>query len=265
MLYIDPRTGSGDLLGYFKNLGIKARHQSMEFGDVSFVGQGPDASPHNVGIEIKTISDLVSCMVSGRYAGHQLIGLSQNYDEWWLVIEGLWRPNWNSGLLEVYKPPYRGVKGKGGHKGYWFDLSSGGRRWMWREVQGFINTMMNQGGTKFWQTRDRQETARFCASQYHWWCDKPYAEHKSLKTFVDYKARVGSGEVGGRIMLTVPTFERRVYKELPNIGWEKALDVDVAFPDVITAVNASEKDWQGIPGIGPTIARRVYRALRKLK
>jgi hypothetical protein len=265
MLYIDPRSGSGDLLGYFKNLGVKAVHQRMEFGDVSFVGQGPDG-PHAVGIEVKTIGDLVSCMVNGRYAGHQLIGLSQTYDEWWLVIEGMWRPNWESGLLECYNPPRRASKtrGKSGHKGYWYALSSGGRRWMWKEVQGFINTMMNQGGTKFWQTRDRTETARFCASQYHWWA-KEYHSHQSLKTFVDYKARVGTGEVGGKVMLMVPTFERRIYKELPLIGWEKSVDVDTAFPNVLTAVNASEKDWQRIPGIGPTIAKRVYKALRREK
>lgn len=268
MLYIDPRAGSGDLLPYFKNLGVKAQHRQMAFGDLAFIGKGPPSTePWPVGIEVKTIGDLVSCMVNGRYAAHQLVGLSQQYEEWWLVVEGVWKPEWESGLLKVWKPPRRArkaIKGDKGHKGYWFDLSVGGRRWMWKEVQGWVNTMMNQGGTKFWQTRDRMETARFCASQYHWW-QKPYDSHQSLKTFMDYKARVGSGEVGGKVMLLPPTFERCVYKELPGIGWEKSMDVDRAFPDVLTALKASERDWQTIPGVGPTIARRIHRAVRGLK
>lgn len=253
MLLLDDRTGSGDLLPLLKTYGCPAELTRMEFGDAAFVGNGPHDQPVQIGLEIKTIGDVVNCMVSGRFAAHQLPGLLRDYDQTWLVIEGLWRAGRPEGILQVYHPG----------KGYWFDLRSGGRRWMWKEVCAWCATMMNLGNIRVWQTPDRDGTARFVAAQYHWW-QKPYGSHSSLKTFVDYKARVGA-QPGQSAMLSAPSFARRMFKELPGIGWEKSLAVEQAFPNVHTAINADEKAWQSIDGIGPTTAKKIHRALRGLK
>lgn len=249
MLLLDPRTGSGDLVAWLKPLGIPVTSHQMEYGDAAFVGNGPDGMPHQVGIEIKTIGDVMNCMTSGRYAAHQLPGLLRDYDECWLVVEGQWRAREPDGLLQVFHPT----------KHYWFDLKVGGRRWMWNEVQGWVNSMMVLGGTKVWQTADRAGTARFLASLYHWW-QKPFDSHSSLKTFVDYKARVG-GTAGQPAMLRAPTLERRVLKELPGLGWERSLAVERVFPNLLTAFNADEASWQRIDGVGPKTAHRIVRAI----
>lgn len=253
MLLLDPRAGSGDLVAWLTPLGVPATTSRLEFGDVAFVGNGPNDLPHQVGLEVKTIGDVVNCMTSGRFAAHQLPGLLRDYDEAWLLIEGQWRPSVPDGLLQVYHPS----------KHFWFTLKTGGRQWMWKDVQGWVQSMMVLGGVKVWCSPDRAQLAAFIAGLYRWW-QKPFGDHSSLKTFVDYKARVG-GASGQPAMLRAPSFERRVYKELPGIGWEKSGNVEMAFPDVLTAVQADAAAWQRIPGVGPTIATRITRALRGLK
>jgi ERCC4-type nuclease len=248
-MLIDDRIGSGDLVALLRPLGVKATATRLEYADVAFFGNGP-AGLINVGIEVKTIGDVVNCMTSGRFAAHQLPGLLRDYDDCWLLIEGEWRADHPSGLLQV----------RHAEKGYWFDLKAGGRRWMWQEVAGWCLTMMVLGGVKLWLTPNRHMTARFLAALQHWH-SKPFASHSSLKTFVDYKARVG-GAAGQPAMLRAPTLERRVYKELPGLGWERSLAVGDAFPDLLTAFLADEAAWTRIDGIGPKTARKIHRAIR---
>ena len=54
---------------------------------MSFTGQGPNG-PVSVGIEYKRMGDALACMVGGRFTGHQLPGLRQSYQQYWLLVEG---------------------------------------------------------------------------------------------------------------------------------------------------------------------------------
>jgi ERCC4-type nuclease len=250
-MLIDDRTGSGDLVPLMKPLGVKATLTRLDYGDVAMFGNGPDGLL-NIGIEVKTISDVVGCMTSGRYAAHQLPGMLQDYDQSWLLVEGEWRAT-RDGLLQMKHPS----------KGFWFDLKVGGRRWMWQEVQGWMFTMMILGGVRVVTVPDRQMTARFLAAMHHWFT-KPFASHSSLKTFVDYKARIG-GVSGQPAMLRAPTLERRVYKELPGLGWDRSLAACDAFPNLLAAFTADAASWATIPGIGPKTAGKIHRGIRGLK
>lgn len=251
-MIIDDRTGSKDLLPYLKRLGVPADLGRLEFADLAFPGRGPQESVVMVGLEVKTIGDVVQCMTSGRFAAHQLPGLIANYEEPWLIIEGHWRPS-ADGSLEV--------RSGSDSRHYWFKLKTGRREWMWREVQGWVCTMMTLGGIRVWQTHDRNETARACASIYHWWVDKAFEDHKSLQTFLDYKGSMGSRK-GQAAMLRAPSFARRIYKELPGVGWERSLLAEDAFSCVQDAVNADVSSWARIDGIGPKTAEKIVRALK---
>lgn len=251
-MLVDDRIGSGDLVPHLKRLGIPAELARLDFADCAFPGRGPADSVTMVGLEVKTISDVCQCMHTGRFAGHQLPGLLANYDDVWLIVEGHWRPS-ISGGLEVRSGTDRSPR--------WFPLRTGRREWMWREVQGWLTTVMTLGGVRVWQTHDRMETVRACASIYRWWTEKPFEEHKSLKTFSEMKGRVSTRK-GSTIQLAPPTLARCIYKELPGIGWERSQDVEAAFASVQAAVNADVASWQRIPGIGPKTAEKVVRALQ---
>lgn len=250
-MLIDDRTGSHDLCALLKRIGVPASLTRLEFADAAFLGNGPGGAFVQVGIEVKTIGDVVDCIQSGRFAAHQLPGLCREYDERWLLVEGEWRAS-REGLLQVRHP----------RKHYWYDLAHGRRRWMWRDVHNWLQTMMVLGQLKLQQTPDRTQTVFALASMYHWWTKGPWEDHSALKTFVDYKGQTLNSRHGMPALLRAPSFERRVYKELPGIGWERSVEVEQHFPNVRAAVNADERDWQRVPGVGKTIAARVVAAVR---
>jgi len=88
-----------------------------------------------IGIEIKTVKDALSCVVSGRFAGHQLPGLVKEYDVVYFIIEGLWKAD-KEGLLEV---PY----GK-----RWRVVKLGSRYFMWRDFELWLTSMESMGGAE---------------------------------------------------------------------------------------------------------------------
>jgi NAD-dependent DNA ligase len=52
---------------------------------------------------------------------------------------------------------------------------------------------------------------------------------------------------------------------LPGIGWGKSAAVENKFKTVLDMVAADQRDWETIPGIGPTIAKRAVDSLRLRK
>jgi ERCC4-type nuclease len=239
-MLIDPRIGSGDLEKPLRNLGVKpVTLQKLEAGDVAFCGRGPGGMPHTVGIELKRASEVLDVILSARLAGRQLVNMQESYDEIWVCVEGNWRAN-QYGVLELQHP-----------KGYWFEPR--GRRWMFRDVQQYLISVGRIA--RLWHTSSHEETIQWIAAQWHWWTDKAYDEHSTLKTFVDYKGRaVGDPKEPKTAMLQRPTFERRVAKEIEGVGWERSIEVVQAFETVASMVAATEADWRKVPGIGPKIA-----------
>jgi ERCC4-type nuclease len=238
VLIIDPRMGSKSLLAPLRADGAPAEFGPLEFGDAYFVGAGPGGAPVTVGVEYKKLLDLLACMTSGRYAGHQLVGMREDYDVQWLLVEGIWRPR-ADGVVEIY-----GFRG-------WEPLRIGGRCYLQRDLDSYLLSLTQQGGTRIWKTSTPVESARWLHTLYRWW-QRDWDEHASLQTF-DL-----SGPVAG---LSEPPFTRRVAKELPGIGWKKSLVVTDAFDSVAAMVAADERTWRRVPGIGKTLAPRIVRAL----
>lgn len=253
-LLLDDRIGSKDLLPRLRRLGVSCTLARLPFADAAFVGRGVAEAPWAIGVELKTVSDLCSCILTGRLAAHQLPGLLAGYDDVWLVVEGRWRAR-ADGLLEV----------DANGRGHWFQLSHGRQRWMYRDVVGYLNTMAMLGGVRLIRTESRDETARWLAALHGWWTSKELDQHTALHTFVDMKQRVMT-RADERSMtpalLRPPSFARRVYAQFPGIGWERSQDIERAFPSVAAAVLATEKGWMQVPGVGKTIAAQIVKAVR---
>src|SRR5258708_669111 len=98
MIFLSPAFGSKqagqkrshDLRPLLDGLEVRYQLDPLKFGDFSFFGKGPDG-PIAIGIELKTVNDFVSSMLSGRLAGHQIPGLLENYQRAYVVIEGVCR------------------------------------------------------------------------------------------------------------------------------------------------------------------------------
>jgi len=240
MITIDDRTGSVELLPLFPP-GIDVEVSRLLYGDISFFGNGSDG-PVSIGVERKGILDLLNSMVTGRLAGHQLIGLTSSYQYIYIIVEGLWRFNPESGLLELRRG------------GGWEAASLGQRRFMAREVVGFLNTLTVKAGIMILYSGTRMETVQVICALYHWWNDKQFNEHTSHLAL--------HRRPDNTVELTKPTIVRRIASELPGIGWGKSRAVAAHFDTVQEMVMATERDWRGIPGIGKTLSKRIVATLK---
>jgi ERCC4-type nuclease len=107
VIFVDRRVGSKDLLSPLRQTGLEAELVELEFADVAFSGLGTKGASVDIGVELKTLNDLVGSLRSGRLAGHQLPGLRTKYEHAWLIVEGLWKSD-ERGQVVTYQGRTRG-------------------------------------------------------------------------------------------------------------------------------------------------------------
>jgi ERCC4-type nuclease len=264
VLFVDSRVGSGDLVLPLQRLGVPAEETTLSFGDAMFFGNGPEGEGSvRVGIEIKKIRDLMQSIQTGRLSGHQLSGLLQNYDVRILLVEGLWRPNADDGLLEFGKVIFekQTERGQPMQGIVWFPAEFGQRRYLYAEVDKAIRTLCYKAGIYYIRTWDRNETAHAIRDEYSWWVDKEWREHRS---------HLGLHRVEDRALLTPPPLRQLVARDLPGIGDQKAAAVAHGTPEepahfktTAEMIAAPVSEWVKIAGIGKTIAEKVWKKLRE--
>ena len=197
MILVDARVGSGELLKDLKGQGVDAQLSDLPFGDFEFLGNGPGGGPVFVGLERKTISDFINSVWSGRFHGHQLPGMVARYTYSWLILEGVWRPSPQGGVVEVYR------------QGQWGALALGGKPILYRELEGLLISLEVNCGIRVRQTSGKTGTCVFLAALYRWW-QKSFEQHKSHLRFVEVAPDVA--------MLTKPNLVRRWAKDVRAAG-----------------------------------------------
>lgn len=237
MILIDDRTGSKELAPY-----ITSPHkiQRLDFADFSFIGNGPENIPISIGIERKTINDLISSMESGRLSGHQLLGLLSSYSYIYILIEGIWRGS-NSGILEV-------MRGK-----RWFPVSYGKRMFMARDINTYLNSISILCDLKIWRTENKEQTGQWVSNIYGWW-QKKWTDHKSMKQF-------NAPPLPKRAYFFKPGLLQRMIKEISGLGWDKSELLIKQFESLTEVLCATEKDLTAIPGIGKVLAKKIRKEL----
>lgn len=240
MLLLDRRIGSGDLVTPLRRLGLEVDVTTLDFADAAFLGNGPaGAGTMQIGIEIKKIHDLISSIDTGRLSGHQIPGLLRQYDAVWLIVEGLWRPA-SDGLLELHR------------RGKWEALSHGKRRYMYREIHGYLTTLELKCGVRIRRTANEDETVRVIADLYAWWTHKEWAQHRS---------HLAMHDTLDASLLVPPPLRHRIARQFEGLGGDKAMAVRKHFPTSRAMLAATEKEWAQVPGIGKILAKRIITDL----
>jgi len=232
-ILIDDRTGSKEFLGH-----LKPPHETrrLPYGDFAFVGNGPTGKL-GIGVERKTIPDLVQSFTSGRLSGHQLIGMVDHYDILYVVVEGIWRTNPDTCMLETLRRRWVPVRG----------AIAG------TEVMGFLHSLTCIAGVRVWCTRGRDDTSTWLGSLYNWW-QKRWDNHRTLKQF--------HVEPPARAYMYRPTDTHKILKEIPGVGWEKGQALEKRFGTVLEVALASMQELTEVPGIGDVLARKILDTLR---
>jgi ERCC4-type nuclease len=249
---VDWRVGSIELKDNLEQLGVKVKvagpgkRDELSAGDYCFEGYGPRGLCM-VGIERKTLHDIMDCMRSSRFVDKQLTGMLDIYDFSYLVVEGLHRANPHTGILEYGRFQRDG-------RIWWQELLLGKTRYMWQDLDGYLTTI-EQSKIKLLRTNDDWQTARTIKGKHHWFTKCQWHEHQSLRGLYSPPDQFMALEEKDSLV-------RRWAKELDGIGVEKSMACMGKFRTALDMAQATREEWAEIPGVGPTISRNVWNQIR---
>lgn len=245
VVIIDKRAGS-EALAYCRSLRDCSTLGILEFGDVALTGHGPDSSTISVGIEVKSVDDLLSSISTGRLGGHQIPGLVKSYDHAWLAIFGEVRPGTDN-YLEVRK------------YGKWKHFKIGRNPVPYSYLEGFMLTAQMFAPLRVKWCSDIDELATWIAV-YDRWLTKPWDKHRGLAVFDrsrENAAPVGADPIEAQIAKTAAS--------LPGLDWVRGWSAAKHFESITEMMDADVDDWKSIKGIGPVIAKTVVSTVRRRK
>lgn len=240
MILVDYREdsakkGSHGLWDDLKKTSLPCERSKLEFGDLMFIGNGPEGDV-TVGLEFKKIRDLLQSIRDKRLQGHQLVGM-QDYDFRYLLVEGEYRSTPDGlvalrGGISVWKP----APGR---------MSSA-------ELAKTLIGFPLRAGTLVWETRTRRDSIDWITNLYRTFTDKPWDDHTS---------HVGVY----RPATLVPISDKRVtFCTLPGIGVKTSALIEAHFKgNIRKAANASLHEWGKINGIGLKTAERLITYLQE--
>ena len=230
---VDYRSGSKELCPYLECVGVTPILEELPFGDFMLVGHGPTPRPWVVGVERKTIGDMVKCITDGRFSGHQLPGMCEYYDHKFLLVEGRVMEA-EDGLLMVWK------------HGKWRTLELGRQRFMYSALSNFLTSIKLNTPVHVIRTEDERHTAVELKTLYKYYA-KPWDQHQSHNQPYD--------DTPTNVMAVQPSLIRRVANQLKGVGWDRAGVLASHFPSVWHLANASEKD---ILDAGRNVSKRGH-------
>lgn len=233
MMWVDNRKGSAELFIPLSARRVPVELTTLQYGDCCFVGHAAQGDVL-IGIERKTIRDLIQSMTTGRLSGHQLPGLVEHFAYRWLLIEGRYRES-PDGFVELpWKTGWEVV------------------RLQYSALENYLLTVQLRAGVSVQRTYDLRDSAHWLALLYRWFTAKEWQEHR---------AHLALQQVADPSMWLKPNLVHRMAAQLPGID-EKAKDIAGKFPTVADMVTADEVTWRSIPGIGKVLAKRIWTALR---
>lgn len=255
MLWVDERTGSKELIPEIRSYGIDAQVKHLDYGDFAWEGNGPSGLCR-IAVERKTISDLIDSFQSRRLSGHQLPGMADEFDYAYIIVEGIWRPG-PEGVLQL---GHGTMDAQSTFGGAWSQTYRS-RQLLYRSIDNYLATLELHAGIIYRRTLSTQETVHVIVDLYRWWRTKLWAEHSShLAVYAPAEARGGKGRIN--LVRRDVSLAEAWAMQLPGID-KKAQEVAERFPTGHILANATEGEWQGIPGIGKVLAKRAVKAIRE--
>jgi ERCC4-type nuclease len=249
MILVDPRSGPesqqyrttvDSLVSHIRRIGVSCEKGSLEYADLAFEGNGPNGRVM-IGIERKTLHDMLHCIDDSRYSAYQKIGMGQMYQVSILMIEGVWKPYDPDGwLMEGFK---------------------GGASWglcRYRSSSTPYTKLFNYllsiqlSNIIVCQSRDLWGTA-FNATSIYAYFQKPWESHTSM--LETQKLQIPD-------MRIKPSLVRRWAAEIDDIGVKHSLQAEDLFKTPIRLANSDESDWIKLSRLGVKTARKIVSQIR---
>lgn len=236
VLLVDDRAGSSELIPFFPP--ELTRRCRLEAGDVAFFGWGPEGQmTFPIGVEYKTARESLQCLIDKRLEEEQLPKMTLLYKRIYLVIEGEYKEGSSGELLhKVWKD----------RKPLWTSYSMV----TYTQFDNWLNSLAENYGIRLKRAVDRPEAASQIYDIYKYWV-RDYAQHK-MRFSKDNEP----------VQHRPPTNAEIIARRLPGVGSDLVPKVGSQFRTPIEVANATEEQWQSIPGIGKKKAQKIYQFWR---
>jgi ERCC4-type nuclease len=257
MILIDPRSGAEsqqytttvDKMVYnIRQIGVECNKSPLEFGDAAFEGNGPSGKIL-IGVERKSLHDMLSCIDDSRYSGHQKVGMSQMYAVQFVMLEGLWRAHDPEGWLmegrESWNQSLRAVVLS------WFHCKYRSQQTLYSKLFRYMLSV-SLSGVVVIQCRDLWHTCYNIVEIYRYF-QKPFEAHTSM---------LEVPKIAIPDMRIKPSLVRKWATDLEDIGVVHSLQAEELFRTPIVLANASESDWMKLPRVGAKTARKIVASIR---
>ncbi len=222
MILVDNRAGSDKLGLDLRAAGLPIQFDRLDGGDIMFLGFG-EKGECTVGVEHKTLRDLLQSLRSQRLQGHQLFEM-QAYDYRFLLIEGEYKHD-----TEGYVTMRTGFRD-------WRRVAGNFRA---SELDKTLLGLTLRGGIITKEVSTRRESVRWLTSLYRNFTDSAWDAHTS---------HTGIHRPAG---LVKPSPFRNFICGIPNVGLKTSKAIEAYFgPHPRRAVNARWEQWASIDGIG---------------
>jgi ERCC4-type nuclease len=236
-----------ELVSLIRSNRVPCEKDDLLYGDFAFEGFGPQGKCM-VGIERKTLHDVLQCIDTSRMAGHQFVGMRKMYPTVppFLIVEGLWRPHDPDGhLMEGFER---------GREIAWTFCKPGGRGVMYSKLRRYLFSVQMSGVVVLY-TRNMRHTAFDMCELYHWF-QKPWDKHTAMLS--THQELLPS-------LAVKPNVTRKWARSLDSIGDAKSELAAKVFASPYALAVADESAWMRIPGIGAPTARRIVKSIRGWK
>ncbi len=240
MILLDSRVGSRELLPYLQKLGVLCELTSLEFGDAAFLGKGPTGDIA-VGVERKTLHDILACVDDSRYGGHQRVGMAQLYQACFLLIEGIWRPHDPSGVL------MEGFRGGAS----WGECRYRTQRVAYSKLRRYLFSV-SLSGVHVLYTRDLAHTAYDVHELFHYF-QKPWRDHTSLRE---------TQKLNLPTLQHRPSLTRLWASSIDGVGVKLGEEAERLFRKPITLATADESQWLRLNHVGVSTAQAIVRQIQ---
>lgn len=243
MLLIDNRAGSRDFVKFFTE--HTAELGTMDFGDVSFEGNGPNGKI-TIGIEIKSKRDYLNSIMTGRLAGHQLPGMVEKYDRSYLYVYR------DFTRLEAFKratSSHNYMIHKNGQK---VPLKQGTTEVTDQSDMSFQLSCAEFFNVTVKMFSSKEAVARAMWMTYKYW-QKPYTKHGTGGVVYNSATAGWTGRVSPLVKMAAT---------IPGVGADRARAIAKEFDSLEDMINAGVARWSRIDGIGDKLARDILKFLR---
>lgn len=229
-----------------------------------------------IGVEVKSITDLISSIETGRLQASQILGprgIVANYDVRWLLYYGDYRPSPDDGVtLQVLRFSKRH------NRDLWMNHSLGSRTVPYGYVAAFLaSPSLTELGVNTQRVADMREASAWIGVLHRLW-SKPYDKHTSMRVFDSTRDKRAGGTNGGNgsgaaspLTLSAlphsldPITEQiaRTAATLPGIRFERGVAAARHFQSIRAMVTADAKQWEEVPGIGKVLSRSIVDTVRR--